>query len=452
MTIMNGKTQYEHISSYKPIFQTSVNNVSRFRKTITFTDNVVPDTDDNTLTTQLLYSQGSNVYEIDCVLPLESFNNSILLLDDQDNEVVPGESTESATRKPDLDYGKAFESMEKNPLNAKWAYQGETITKLTYISGSSTDVNAIGMASNGSLAWFRDGVKVPVHIMQEMMGPGTSFSSMHSIKGSEHLAVSDFSISFDSETVVKSHSNGSADESILKIVDNSGKPGELLRKLRVPGTTVTHAVRFLDNHMFVTCSDDNIVRFWDTRTKDEPLFILSDPNNGLLTSFDVSPVATSLFATGSDTGIVKLWDVRAVSNAAVDLSNRQNGEDPIQTEIVTLHHAGGDNVVDIHFSETSSNEFVTVGGTGDVYHWDMSSFMSEFDDDNDDTEVLNLPATEEVNSTCLKFFHTGGSKRSPSNRGMKNTVAWHPVISDLIGTVDVDSLISVYKPFTAPAN
>ena len=64
----------------------------------------------------------------------------------------------------------------------------------------------------------------------------------------------------------------------------------------------------------------------------------------------------------------RLWDARAVQLATTDLTHRQNGEEPIQNEIAKLFHSGGDSVVDILFSQTSATEFVTVGGTGNVYH------------------------------------------------------------------------------------
>lgn len=444
---MANQAQYNHISSFVPTFQTSVNNVARLRKNISFSDDVVPDEETNTLSTSLLYALGSNVYEVVVELPLQDFFDPSDLLEDSDEEKEKADDSKmdidvvSSKPKAKNDYGKAFAKAEEKPLPLKWQYQGETITKLLHITSEPADSAAICMASNGSLAWFREGVKVPVHIMQEMMGPGTSFSSIHSTKGSEFLAVSDFDLSADGETLVKSQANGSAEESILKLIDNSGKPGELLRKVNVPGTTVTHAVRFIDNHVFTTCSDDNVVRFWDTRTGCEPLYVLADPNNGLITSFDVSPIASSLFATGSDTGIVKLWDARAVSSAVNDLSNRQNGEDPIQTEIVSLHHAGGDSVMDVRFSEINATEFLTTGAKGDVYHWDMSPYMSDFDDDDD--KFINLEASEEINTKCLKFFHRGNF-RGQGGRGM---VSWHPMIDQLVGCVDEQGRVSVYKPY-----
>lgn len=413
-------SSYEHISSLKPRFISRVH--ANQDKSITFSNKIVPDKDDSALKTSIIYSQGSDIYEIECALPMDG----------------------SAEPVPENEYGNAFAAVEKKPLSAKWVYSGETVSKMEYL-GNSNDTTVVAMSKNGSLAWFTDGIKVPVHIVQEMMGPSTSFASMHSHVRPNDLAVSDFGLSFDSETIVKSQASGSAEESILKVIDNAGKPSDILRTIRVPGTTVAHTVRFFDNHLFASCSDDNVLRFWDVRTADKPLFVLSDPQNGKLTSFDASTVTNNLFVTGFSTGVVKLWDVRSVENATTDFTNRQNGEDPIQKEIANFYHSGGDSVEDVKFSYTSPYEVVTVGGAGNIYHWDMEYALSNYDEE--DTSNLPQDASEELQSQSLKFVHTGGSRRQTTPKGKKNTVTWHPVIDDYIATVDDDSLLSVYKPF-----
>ncbi|CCF59223.1 hypothetical protein KAFR_0G01890 [Kazachstania africana CBS 2517] len=435
---------YHHISSVKPTFMTRVDDVLHFAKTITFRSEIIPDKKKKTLTTSLLYSQGSDIYELECVLPLNSFykdqpNGSGKIADENEEISIPNRK-----------YGEAFKDIEDKKLSPNWVYSGETVSKISYLD-SSDDSTIIAMSKNGSLAWFRDGIKVPIHIVQEMMGPMTSYAAIHSHVRPDDLAVSDFGLNVNLDTLVKSQSNGTEEDSILKIIDNSGKPGDILRTIKVPDTTVTHTVRFFDNYLFGTCSDDNTIRFWDTRTSEKPLFVLTQPKNGRITSFDTSQITGELFVTGTSTGVIKLWDVRAVENATTDLTYRQNGEDPIQNELVSLYHSGGDSVVDVQFSETSSSEFLTVGGTGNVYHWDMEYFFSRNDDDNEKGNAKdnsNVPAPEELQGQCLKFFHTGGSRRSMAQFGKKNTVAWHPIVDNLIGTVDVDSLVSVYKPFT----
>mgnify|MGYP003365615464 CR=1 FL=1 len=448
---------YHHLSMFKPKFTSRVDNVLHYDKTVTFRSEIIPDKAKGTLSTSLLYSQGSDIYEIDCSLPLDSFYPHS---SNKKKEIKKGE--EANKKKDDNkdekvnNFDDAFAAVENKRLSPKWTYLGETVSKMSYLD-SSDDSTMIAMSKNGSLAWFRDGIKVPVHIVQEMMGPATSYAAMHSHVRPNNLAVSDFGLSANLDTLVKSQSNGSEVDSILKIIDNAGKPGEILRTLHVPGTTVTHTVRFFDNYLYGTCSDDNTLRFWDTRTGEKPLFALTEHQNGRLNSFDASQVTGELFVTGSSTGVIKLWDIRAVENATTDLTHRQNGEDPIQNELVSLYHSGGDSVADVAFSETSSSEFITVGGTGNVYHWDMEYLFGRNDDDNDDEEnpfnnskthngSSKNAAPEELQGQCLKFFHTSGGKRSSNQQGKRNTVAMHPIIDDLVCTVSTDSQISLYRP------
>lgn len=159
-----------------------------------------------------------------------------------------------------------------------------------------------------------------------------------------------------------------------------------------------------------------------------------------MTTFDVSPITENLFATGFSTGLIKLWDARATYEATQDLSYRQNGEDPIQVEMAKVFHSGGDSVVDIKFSETSSSEFVTVGGSGNIYHWDMEYLFSRNDDDNED--YLPSLEPEELQSHCLKFCQPSRVKS-----GSRNTVALHPMVHDLSATISSKNSITVYKPF-----
>lgn len=446
---------YHHLSSFRPSFISSIDNVRKLHKTITFRSEIIPDKKRGFLTTSLLCSQGSDIYEIDCNLPLGPFYKD-------DESLFSGgcenEETNDFIHKDNKDID-AFGDVSAKKLKSKWVYSGETIAKMAYLDDSE-DSTVIVMSKNGSLAWFRDGIKVPIHIVQEMMGPSTRFSAIHSHMKPNDLAVSDFGLSENLETLVKSQANSTEENSILKIADNSGKPGEILRTIHVPGTTVTHTVRFFDNNTFGSCSDDNTIRFWDIRTANKPVFSLSEPKNGKLTAFDASQITNELFITGTSTGVIKLWDIRAVEFATVDLSYRQNGEDPIQNELVSLYHSGGDSVTDVQFSKISSSEFLTVGNTGNVYHWDMEYFFSRNDDDNEQysmsggargTTTKSIPALEELQGQCLKFFHNSVSSNiggGSSRFGRKNTVAWHPIIDDLVCTVDDSSLVSVYKPFT----
>lgn len=405
---------YQHISTFKPSFTSRIYDTESIPKTMTFTHELVPDKEQGTLTTSVLYSQGSDIFEVPCSLPLglhSSFGESL----------------------PEPQYHEASVS-EEHGLQPKWSYQGENIIKLQYVG--TPDCAVIAMASNGSLAWFKEGIKVPVKVMAEIMGPSTSFSMIHSLKQINNGIISDFALSHDTETVVKTQSRiaGSEESSILKIVDNSDKPGELLRTINIPGTTVSHTVKFHNNHLFSTCSDDNRLRFWDTRS-DKPVWSLSDPKNGSLTCFDVSPVIDTLFVTGTSTGVLKLWDLRAVAAST-------GHDDDSTTEIVSLYHSGGDSVADVQFGFTSPTQFLSVGGSGNVYHWDLEYLFAS--GSGEDDEVLD---SEELQQQCLKFMHTGGGRRSIGNLNKRGTVSWHEIIDDVVGCVDADGLLTVYKGY-----
>ncbi|AQZ15050.1 WTM2 (YOR229W) and UME1 (YPL139C) [Zygosaccharomyces parabailii] len=392
---------YQHISYLKPRFDTHETDLAHFEKRIAFSHKVVSEEKKGLLTAEVLYSQESDIYKVDCELPLGLSDEA------NENELI------------DPDYESPFKGAETKPLSASWNYQGETIIKFQQMA--SKENSLVALASNGSLAWFNENVKVPVHIMQEIMGPGTSFSCIHSLRSPNKLAVCDFALSPDLNTVVKSQSNGKEGESIVKIVDNAEDPGALCSRINVP-SAVTHSVRFLNNHLFATCSNDNIIRFWDIRT-DTELWSLNDPNDGKLTTIDTSSLVGNLFASGSDTGVIKLWDLRAVLSK--------------QGELVSFYHPKEDPVVDLQFSPTSSSGFLSVGKMGSVYHWDSEYFFENDTVDDDDLQTQ-----------CLKFLHTGGSRRSVGPNGKRNMVAWHPTIDALVGTVDNDCSITLYKPFT----
>ena len=407
---------YQHISTFKPSYTTLFDSTSKIPKVVAFTHKIAPNREKGTLTASMLCSQGSDIYEIDFQLPLGLHSNSEEL--------------------PEPQYSAAFaQASEGGRLEAKWTYQGETITKLEYVGGP--EVDAIVMTSTGSLAWFKEGCKVPVYVMEELVGPATSFSRINN-KGSGNAILADFAVSEDTETVVKSQQSmatGTGEEhSLLKIVDNSQSPGRLIRSICIPGTTVTHTIKFHDNHMFSTCSDDNKIRFYDTRGDGKPLWEVCDPHDGRLTCFDVSPALETLFVTGSDTGVLKLWDLRSVIAAQLEQ------QEPM--EIAKLYQSGADPVADIRFGSSSPTELLSVGGSGNVYHWNLEPIFLREDDEDDE-----MAEAEQLQQQCLEFMHTGGGRRSWGPSHERGTVAWHPIMHGVVGCVDPDGLLTVYRGF-----
>ena len=85
MTKIYKPLTYEHISSLKPKFVSRVDSTLHQDKSITFSNKIVPDKETNSINTSLIYSQGSDIYEIDCSLPI----------DDTITEKVPKQENES---------------------------------------------------------------------------------------------------------------------------------------------------------------------------------------------------------------------------------------------------------------------------------------------------------------------------------------------------------------------
>ena len=72
---------YHHVSTVRPKLSSwgwagSTLTYSQFDS---FRSEIIPDTARGTLTTGVLYSHGSDIYEIDCALPLSSFTEENLM-------------------------------------------------------------------------------------------------------------------------------------------------------------------------------------------------------------------------------------------------------------------------------------------------------------------------------------------------------------------------------------
>ncbi|GAV54965.1 hypothetical protein ZYGR_0AS02880 [Zygosaccharomyces rouxii] len=393
---------YQHISYFKPHLDARLGDALQFGKRFTFSNNVVPDQKRGVLNTELYYSVGSYVYKVDCTLPLGLQHSG-------------GEQ-----ELPDPQYNDVFKQVGGDAFpSPHFLFPGENITKLSPLQSSENTV--LGMATNASLVWFKEGHRNPTHIMQEMMGPMTTYGSIHSIRNSDYLSVCDFDLRKDESQIVKCQSDRKEGHSTIKVVDNVGEVGATTRRFNVP-STVLHSIEFLDDNLFVTCSDRNVISFWDART-DSELWSFTDSRDGNLTSLSSSPQLDGFFATGTDGGVIKLWDLRAIMSQ--------------QQEMVSFSHSDEEPVVDLQFSPTSSTEFLSVGKSGNVYHWDTDFFFT-----NEEADL------EDLNAQCLKFLHTGGSRRSMGPNDKRNMVNWHPTIDHLVGTIDNDCSIGVYKAFT----
>ncbi|KOG96178.1 Ume1p [Saccharomyces eubayanus] len=419
---------YQHISSLKPNFSSNVNETSTTPKSLVFTNDKACDKAKGTLTAPLLYSQGSEIFEVECVMPLglhyKKLEGSIEIL-------------------PQPDYTTESLKVEQTVLTPKWEFKGETIEKMIYVDNSEINVKVIALSANGSLAWFRDGVKLPVYTMLEAPSP-LSTASCGEHDGKPNV---DFAISNDSKTLVVTKGTILDSESAtFKIIDNSSKIGEVVRTVSVSNIKTIQAVNFLNNNIFATCSDDGVIRFWGTEAGEEPLWILNDSLDGKSCCFAVSPFVDTLFVTGTSSGAIKVWDLRAVvSSMDAAVGPNSNQEHNKVNELFKVHHFYSERVSRIEFSAISPTEMITVGDLGNVYHWDFEPVFSSY---TETSEEFQGTIADEVEAESMTFYHTEGCRREMGENDKVNTVAYHNSIEDLVATVDSDGLLTVYRPFT----
>ena len=421
-------TFYKHISTFKPRFAKNVSHQNKLHQTVIFTDKIFPDRAQGTLTTSVLYALGSSIYEVDVVLPLG------VHLDGADGAVSTQPMYESFLR-----------TFEETQFEPKWTVGNDTVEKLVLLN--SNGIKFAALTTQGAVMWFKDEISTP----QSQCLPD-------SVENGAKTTV-DFDVSTDMNTVLLVSSSSKEDETqkvttstTVKIIDNKDTVGEVKRIIKIsdiPEQCISCS--FLSGaDVAALCFANGSIRLWDlTKSLDTPAWNLTDAVDGKLTLLKVSGLVPTLFATGSDNGTVKLWDWRTLqSHSVIDVGKTVSVDEKKLHELVKLTHYESDPVVDIIFSETSACKLISVGATGNVYHWDLSFVFSQELTDDDDDESFDDAVLE---SECLSFYHTGGCRRAigSGSSSQRNRVASDAIIDDLTCCVDADGLLSVYIPFTA---
>lgn len=399
---------YQYITSFKARYASANEAMNSFNKSIVFTKSIEPDKEKGIIRSSALVSIGDAIYEISFFVPL-----GIHLEDSASDVELPD---------PAFENNPAF----TEAIQPLWRVHNKSINKMIFIGDKK--VYFVALCSDGTVAWFKSDCQESINIL----APSNSLE----IDCKEISAV-DLTISIDGSKLVRIQAVDSVEKySIITVIDNKICIGKELASITIPNILTNH-VEFHNNNLFSVCCSDNTLRFWDTRNiSSDSIWQLREinKNDGSITCFDVFTTLEVLFVTGSDNGVTKLWDLRSVIAAG----DKQQPE-----ALIRLYHPDNDPIADLLFSVSSPTVFVTVGQSGNVYHWDICYLFQQVpkEDVEDD-----LPS-EDFQQQCLTFLHTGGGRRSLGKISKKNTVAWHDSIGDLIGCVDFDGLITVYKPY-----
>ena len=419
-------TFYKHISTFKPHLHSNVTNQSRIHKTVVFTDKMFPDVTKGTLTTSVLLALGADIYEIDVILPIGAHFNST----DNVSNVIP-------------QYDAFLKNFEQTKFEPKWKILNDTVEKLYFVNNNS--VKFIAVTKKGSVLYFKDEISTAT-----AQYTAESVEINHSVDVRSDLS-SDLSTIVLVSNVTKNVTEAEKEEittmsstTSIKILDNVEKPGDVKKTINMKDIPHCESCKFLKGKdMIALCDSESTIRFWDLlKAEDKPSLTIIDNTEGKLTSFATSSIIPTIFITGSENGTFKLYDIRLLpqDKDTIDLSK----ETEYRKEIATLSHFDNDSVADIIFSQISACKFITVGKSGNVYHWDMSYLFSQGEIDGED----NIESSA-LQSECLSFYHTGGFRRVRSSAQKRNTVAADSIVDDLICTVDADNLLTVYIPFTA---
>lgn len=409
---------YQHIITFKPIFSDiPTEQIENLCKCISFTDKIINDSNGNgTLTTSAFCSLGDKIYEFDFTLPLGAYD-----------------TTNSDSPLPDPKYNDHEISYiaEETKYNSKWIWSGETIIKLVSLS----EKKFLALSKSGSVAIFQDDAQSPRKAVMDT-----------STERNDDIIV-DMDVSKDLKSIIKTKSNLITHQTIVEIIDNATTWGNKVVSISLNDILINQ-ILFLNNENndtsgeencgFIALGDENQVYIWNniSQQNQEPNFTLKVENNILHIS--ISPFIPTLFALGFVNGSLRFYDIRNIK-----------AQDPLHVKenyLFELNQLNEDPVVNIIFSKVSPFELLSVGKSGNVYHWNLEYVFNQVNRegfDNLEGEFINQRA---VQSECLTFYHTGGARRSFDLGSCKNSVSYHPLIDDFVATVDKDGSLSVYKP------
>lgn len=409
---------YQHIITFKPIFNDiPFDQIENLFKCITFTDKIVNDSNSNgTATTSVFCSLGDKIYEFDFSLPLGAYDTT---------------NTDSPLPDPKYNDHEISYITEETKYNAKWVWPGETIIKLIALS----EKKFLALSRSGSIAVFQDGTQSPFGVVIDT-----------STERSDNIII-DMDISKDLKSIIKTKSNLITRQTIVEIIDNGTTWGNKVVSISL-NDIIINQILFLNNGNdnteseeksgMIALDDNNRVCIWNSMSQQnqEPNYTLKLENN--VSHISISPFIPTLFALGFVNSSLRFYDIRNIM-----------AQDPSQVKencLFELNHLNEDPVTNIMFSKVSPFELLSIGQSGNIYHWNLEYIFNQVNKvgfEDIEGEFIN---PQEIQSECLTFYHTGGARRSFGFGSGKNSVSYHPLIDDFVATVDKDGLFSVYKP------
>lgn len=409
---------YQHIITFKPIFNDiSSDQINDLCKCISFTDKIVNDDNSNgTATTSAFCSFGGKIYEFDFSLPLGAYDTT---------------NTDSPLPDPKYNDHEISYITEETKYNSKWIWSGETVIKLIALS----EKKFLALSKSGLIAIFQDGTQSPLGVVMD------TFTE----RGNDIFV--DMDVSKELKSIVKSKSNLITRQTVVEIIDNEITWGNKIISISL-NDIIINQILFLDNKNnntsheenrgFIALGNENQVYIWNNMSQNnqEPSYTLKLENT--VSQISISPFIPTLFALGFVNSSLRFYDIRNIK-----------AQDPSQVKencLFELNHLNEDPVVNIIFSKVSPFELLSIGKSGNIYHWNLEYIFNQVNKEGFDNLEGEFVSQRVIQSECLTFYHTGGARRSFGPGSGKNSVSYHPLIDDFVATVDEDGLFSVYKP------
>eukprot|EP00871_Galdieria_phlegrea_P002252 jgi/Galph1/3027/GphlegSOOS_G1685.1 len=195
----------------------------------------------------------------------------------------------------------------------------------------------------------------------------------------------------------------------------------------------THSVEDLqwspvEPSVFVSCSVDRSIRFWDTRLGKRPALVMENAHATDINVLSWNSIDTHLLVSGGDEGMFQVWDLRTLSSTTSPMQAST-------TPVAQFHFHKGP-IVAIEWSPLESSSLVCASADGKISFWDLSL---EADDDEQTEQLMNIEEKEQWKNIPpqLLFLHEG--QQDPKD------VHWHPEIDTLIMSTGANGF-HIFKP------